>query len=196
MNARTTRRQLVQTGIAGATAVTLLGSRSAAAAIAAAPSDAAVLTHTLRIEHLVVVAYERVLASGLLAPGPSGQLHAILRQERQHVAALERALHVLGAQAPQSSVAAAQRELAAHHIHTSLSTLRSQHDCLKLLIDVESLAEGAYFAAISKLTDPALVRTSVEAMGCEAQHWTLLSAIQHPGKLYRSVPYPFVQGSA
>jgi hypothetical protein len=179
----------------GATAAALLRLPDADVAGAAAPSDSTVLARTLRIEQLVVIAYERVLASGLVAPAVSAQLHTVLGQEHRHVAVLERALRELSAMPPQTSNAAAQRELAAHHVQVGLNSLGDQHDCLKLLIDVESLAEGAYFAAISKLTDPRLLRTSIAAMGCEAQHWTLLSAIQHPGKLYRSVPYPFVQGS-
>jgi len=190
-----TRRQVVQTGIVGTAAAALLRVPDAAAAGAVAPSDSAVLARTLRIEQLVVIAYERVLTSGLLAPGVSGQLRTILGQEHRHVAVLERALRELGAALPRTSDSAAERLLAAHHVHVGLGSLRDQHDCLKLLIDVESLAEGAYYASISKLSDPGLMRTSIAAMGCEAQHWTLLNAIQHPGKLYRSVPYPFVQGS-
>lgn len=190
-----TRRQLVHAGLAGTAAAAVLRPPDAAAAGAPAPGDSAVLTRTLRTEQLVVIAYERVLASGLLAPAVSTQVRVLLGQEHQHVAALERSLRELGAVLPRTSESAARRALSAHHIHESLTGLRNQHECLKLLIDIESLAEGAYFAAISKLTDPSLLRTSVEAMGCEAQHWTVLSAIQNPGKLYRSVPYPFVQGS-
>jgi hypothetical protein len=93
-------------------------------------------------------------------------------------------------------VASAQRALARRHVSASLTKLDTQRKCLRLLIDVESLAEGAYFAAITNLRDPVLVRTSAEIMGCEAQHWTLLSALQHHGDVDRAVPYPFVQGSS
>jgi hypothetical protein len=169
------------------------GTPSAAGTSAPGAGDSAVLSRTLRIEQLVVTVYQRVLASGLVVPAVASQLRVQLAQEHQHIATLERALRELGAST--TSVSAAQRELHHHHIHIALARLRSQHECLKLLIDVESLAERAYFEATSHLTDPELVRTSIEAMGCEAQHWTVLSAIQHPGKLYRSVPYPFVVGS-
>ena len=181
----------MQAGLAG-TASALLWTGVADAAVAPSPGDAAILRRTLRIEQLVVLCYERVVASGLVAPAVAVQLRLMLAQEHEHVAALERAL---GGRVAIGSVAAAERELEAHRVHVSITGLRSQRDCMRLLIDVESLAEGAYYSAISKLTDPALLRTSAEAMGCEAQHWTVLSAIQHPGKLYRSVPYPFVQGS-
>ncbi len=174
----------------------LLRPELAAAAAGPAPNDATVLTRTLQIEQLVVTAYRSVLASGVVTAAVASRLRTMLAQELDHVAVLERALHNLGAPSPTTSATGAQRELAAHHVHLSLAHLPSQHECLRLLIDVESLAEGAYFSAISKLTEPGLVRTSAEAMGCEAQHWTVLSALQHHGDVTRSVPYPFVQGSA
>lgn len=190
-----TRRELVRSAVAGAAAAAMLEPLAAGAASTAAPSDSAIVIRTLEIEQLVVISYERVLDSGLLTRAASAQVRSILHQERQHVAVLQHALRGLGGTMPHLDKAAAQRELAAHHVHDSLAHLRSQRECLKLLIDVESLAEGAYFWAISRLVDPVLLRAAVEAMGSEAQHWTLLSGIQHPGKLYRSVPYPFVQGS-
>ncbi len=193
MEIEPTRRQLLAAGTA-ASASALLAPELAAAA-APAPDDAAVLTRTLRIERLVVTAYRNVLASGVVKPAVARPLQAMLGQELEHVATLERDLRSLGAPVPQTAENTAQRELAAQHVHLSLTDLPTQHECLRLLIDVESLAEGAYFAAISKLTDPGLVRTSAAAMGCEAQHWTVLSALQHHGDVTRSVPYPFVQGS-
>jgi Ferritin-like domain len=194
MRARTTRRQLLAAGTAASASV-LLVPGTADGATTAAPNDSAVLTKALGIERLVVSAYRSVLSSGVLTDSVATPLRGILVQELAHVAVLERALRDLGAPIPQTSPGAAQSELAKNHIHLSLTHLPTQHDCLRLLIDVESLAEGTYFSAISKLTDPGLLRTSVEAMGCEAQHWTVLSALQHHGDVTRSVPYPFVQGS-
>jgi ferritin-like protein len=170
-----------------------------ASAWAAVPggNDAKVLARTLRVEQLVVVVYQRVLASSALRPAAAAEIQPLLAQELEHVGALERALRGMGAVVPvaPAGTASAQKELNAHHVSGSLSDLRTQHDCLKLLIDVESVAEGAYFSALSKLRDPALVRTALETMGCEAQHWTWLSALQHHGDVIRAVPYPFVQGS-
>jgi hypothetical protein len=157
-----------------------------------------VLARTFQIEQLVSIAYHRVLASRSLAPAVARQLSALLSQELDHLATLEHGLSALGASAPAApaSVASAQRALARRHVSASLTKLDTQRKCLRLLIDVESLAEGAYFAAITNLRDPVLVRTSAEIMGCEAQHWTLLSALQHHGDVDRAVPYPFVQGSS
>ena len=44
-----------------------------------------------------------------------------------------------------------------------------------LLIRVEEVAEGAYYHAISKLTDPRLLLRSAQIMASEAQHRTILS---------------------
>jgi hypothetical protein len=199
MEAASTRRELVRDGIAASAAASAaVRSATAAAAVAPAHSDAAVLTRTVQIEHLVSIAYQRVLGSGALRPAIAGVLRALLSQELEHLAALERALRRLGATVPTAprGVASAQRALGRHHVSASLTGLETRHECLRLLIDVESLAEGAYFSAISKLRDPALLRTSAEIMGCEAQHWTLLSELQHRGDVSRAVPYPFVQGSS
>jgi hypothetical protein len=76
----------------------------------------------------------------------------------------------------------------------SLANLRTQHECLKLLVDLESVAEGAHYDAISKLRSVRLLALSAEIMACEAQHWTVLSELQHPGKIELAVPNPFVQG--
>jgi hypothetical protein len=197
---RSTRRELAQRGLAATASVaalTAVGACSAAAAAATPQSDAGVLGRVLAVEDLVVVAYRQALRSGALRPRVGRQVREILAQELEHVATLQRELERIGAPVPAAphDLATAQRALAGHHMHTSLEALRTQNDCLKLLIDVESVAEGAYFAAIGALTDPALLRTSAGIMGCEAQHWTVLSAARHNGDVTFSVPYPFVEGS-
>jgi ferritin-like protein len=193
-----TRRQLLRNALAASAISSAAVQPAAAAPTTASPqSESAALSRALSVERLVVVAYRDVLSSGLTTAGVSRQLGRLLAQEHEHVAAVERALRTLGAAIPPppASPAAAQSALARHNVNLRLGRLRTQHECLRLLIDVESLAEGAYFAAISKLSDPNLVRMSVEIMGCEAQHWTVLSDLQRPGDVGRAVPYPFVQGS-
>jgi hypothetical protein len=198
MEGAATRRELLRSGIAATAALSAVHAPGARAALAPGQGDAAVLARTLQIEQLVSIAYRRVLGSGALGPTVAGPLRGFLSQELEHVAALEQGLRGLGASVPASpaSVASAQAALVRHHVSASLTRLQTQHQCLRLLIDVESLAEGAYFSAISKLSDPSLLRTSTEIMGCEAQHWTVLSSLQHHGKVDRAVPYPFVQGSS
>ena len=193
-----TRRELVGAAAGSAAALSALSWPASASADSGPPeSNAALLGRALRVEQLVVIAYRRVLASGALEAKVARQVEEILGQELVHVATLERELSALGASppAPPRDLAAAQRALATHHMYTSLSDLRNQKACLKLLVDVESVVEGAYFRAIGKLTDPRLLRMSAQILGCEAQHWTALASIRHHGDVEIAVPYPFVGGS-
>jgi Ferritin-like domain len=195
---RQTRRELVggaALAVAAGAAVSLPD--AALAGAAPADSDVRVLRRTLAIEQLVVFAYRHTLASGKLHPGAARLVGQILGQELVHVATLERALATLGAEPPAAprDLASAQQGFSDHHMDTSLAEIPDQNACLRLLVDVESVAEGAYFEAIGKLTDARLLRTSCAIMGCEAQHWTLLSALRHHGDVLITVPYPFVGGS-
>jgi Ferritin-like domain len=196
-----TRRQLLAALAGGGTLAALAGADIASAA--AGPiqsqspgSDAAALAQPLKVEYLLVVAYRRVLASGALDRSVARKVQSQLAQELEHVAALRRALTRLRAPipAPPRGLVAVQRGLADHHVFISLDRLSTQNECIRLLVDTESVAEGAYFTAISRLSSPALLRMCAEIMGCEAQHWTVLSSARHHGDVTFSVPYPFVGG--
>lgn len=198
MEARATRRDLVKRGIGLAAAGSLTaGAAAASAASSAVAVETQALSYALEIERVAVIAYRQVLATNVLSPGVRSQLPVLLAQDLEHATKLEQALKQLGAALPQgpSGVAAAQALLAKHDVHRSLTVLPTQHDCLRLLINIESLSEGAYFAAIPELQGQALVQLGVTIMGSDAQHWTVLSGIQHSGDVTLSVPYPFVQGS-
>jgi len=192
-----TRRQLVTGGIAAGALGSLVSADPVWGAPAPSEGDSGVLTRALRVEQLVVFAYRRVASSSALKPAAAQAVGDLLGQELDHVTALERALRALGAAIPAgpADTAAAQKALGMYHVHRSLTDLVTEHNCLKLLIDMESVAEGAYFSALAKLSDPALLRLALEIMGCEAQHWTILSGLLHRGNVMHSVPYPFVQGS-
>jgi hypothetical protein len=201
---RATRRELVGGGIAailggglGAAAVSAVALPADGWAASGTGGDSDALTRVLKIEQLVVIAYQKVLAAGTLQPDTDFVIRGLYSHELQHVSTLQRTLLGLGAAIPPppSDTAAAQRALDAHHVHRSLTQLQTQRNCLKLLIDVESAAEGGYFAAISVLGDQARIRTAAEIMGCEAQHWTILSGLLNRYNVVRSVPYPFVAGS-
>lgn len=190
----TTRRELI-TGAAGLGAAASLGAGAAAAV--AAGSEAGALAHALQLERAGVIAYRQALAARVVSAPVGAQLRLLLAENLQHVARLEQFLRRLGAGIPAgpATVAEAQALLAQHQVHRSLTTLASEHDALRLLIDTEGLTEGAYFSAIPLLTDPTLSRTAIEMLGADAQHWTVLSGIQHNGNVFQSVPYPFAQGS-
>lgn len=193
----TTRRGLVRSGVGWAAAGSLLGGLAPSAAAASSPAATETLSYALEAERLAVIGYEQVLASGVLTPSVRSQVEEQLAQDRQHVAALEHILRAIGASLPRgpASVPEAQAMLSQHQIHRSLTNLTTQHDCLRVMINIESLTEGAYFKAIPTLADATVVRTCASIMGSDAQHWTVLSNIQHSGDVTISVPYPFVQGS-
>jgi hypothetical protein len=178
-----------------------LGAWRAADALAAAPpgshAEAEAMAYALQIERLAVIVYRQALSTDVLAPRVRSQLTLLMGEERQHVVELERILNGLGASAPPGpdDVAAAQALLTRHQIHRSITNIPTQHDALRVLIDVESLTEGAYFKAMPVLQEASLIRASAEMMGSDAQHWTILAGIQHHGDVSISVPYPFVQGS-
>lgn len=198
MQVGATRRDLVRTGIGVAAGGSLaLRATSAMAAANTTMRETQALSYALQTERLGVIVYQQVLASHVVSPGVASELRVLLGQDLQHVSKLEQVLKRMGAVVPQgpTGVPAAQAMLQRHGIHRSLTALHTQHDGLRLLIDVESLTEGAYFKAIPELQDPALVRLSVAIMGSDSQHWAVISGIQHPGDYSMSVPYPFVQGS-
>jgi rubrerythrin len=197
MRRQATRRELMTGTAAGVLAASLAGAASANAANSAG-SETQALSYALQVERVGVIAYSQVLATSVLSAGTRAQLKLLLAQERQHVAKLQQVLGALGAQVSRAptDLAAAQAILGQHQVHLSLTDLPTERDCLRLLIDVESLTEGAYFAAIPQLQQPSLLRLGIEIMGSDAQHWTLLAGLQHGGDVSVSVPYPFVQGSS
>lgn len=192
MTIRPTRRELVTYGIAAGAAASALAVTSDAMALST--TDEQALAQTLRVEQLLVLAYERVVAAPVLSSPVRGELTRLLSQERDHVKALEEAARRLGSTVSvgRPSLEEAQAALTREHVPWSLTDLRSQRACLKLLIDLESVAESTYFKAIGGVQDPGVIRTCAEIMGCEAQHWTVLSGFLNHGDPTKAVPYPFV----
>jgi Ferritin-like domain len=85
--------------------------------------------------------------------------------------------------------------MAQHHVSDSLADLHSPNACLKLLVDLESVAEGAHYTALKDLRSPAVQRLIAQIMACEAQHWTVLSGLRNPGQYVKAVPWPYVYGT-
>jgi Ferritin-like domain len=199
---RPTRREAVRLGIATAGGALAAGELAARlgplseALAAVAPAEARVLTRALEKEQLTVVAYRRVLGLSVVKPAVKDQLRILLGQELTHTALLRRVLAAGGRSLPPPpSIPAAQRTLTRERVHWRLTDLTNQHDCLKLLVDVESLLENVYFDAVGNLADVSLVRLCAEIMGCEAQHWTILSGLLNHRDPERAVPHPFVEGA-
>jgi hypothetical protein len=49
---------------------------------------------------------------------------------------------------------------------------------------------------MSKLKDLALAHLCAAILAAEAQHYTALAGLLHPGDINKAVPGPFVEGSA
>jgi hypothetical protein len=197
---RLTRREVVAGAVAGAglggIGASLLGPGSAGAA--APQTDAELVRAILSVELLAVFSYEQVLNSGKLSALAERVVHQLLEHEQTHVAILTAELEKLGQDAPSppANVAAADAELSVLHGSGSLTSLSSEPDCLRLLEQVEQLAQGAYYVSMSKLADLRLARTCASILGAEAQHYTALAGLLHPGDINKAVPGPFVEGSA
>jgi hypothetical protein len=161
------------------------------------PGAAELLGKPFEVERLLVLAYERVFASGTLSPGIQRAITPHLAHERAHLSALAAELSRLGAPAPAGplSLKAASDVLGQHNVSGSLTDLHTEKACLKLLVDLESVAEGAYYTPLKDLTDARLVRLSAQIMSCEAQHWTVLSGLRNPGQYVKAIPWPYVYGS-
>lgn len=187
--------------LAGAAAGTAVGIGAVAGpAVADTPpvSDAEALSKALAVERLMVLAYRRVLASGTLTPDVEHVITPLLGHEIEHVSAVASRLKRLGVNASTGplDMDSASALLSKYHVPDSLTELRSMTDSLKLLVDLESVAEGVYFTALATLSKPGLQRLSAQIMACEAQHWTALSGLRNPGMYVKAVPWPFVTGSS
>lgn len=161
------------------------------------PSDIELLGKALDVERLMALAYRQVLDSGLLAPDFHRVISPHLGHELSHVGALADQLRTLGAPAPTGplDLKTANAVMAQHGVSDSLTSLHTQNECLKLLVDLESVAEGVHYTALKDLRRPGLQRLSAEIMACEAQHWTVLSGLRNPGQYNKAVPWPYVFGT-
>jgi hypothetical protein len=197
-----TRRQLVSSAIAlgGLTAarssVTAFLDTPQARAVESVQSDADLVGQVLAVEFLAIGVYEGVIGSGLLAPRTKHEARRALSQERAHVRALAAALEELGRTIPPrpSGQGAIDQGLAAHKVTGRLTNLRTEHDCVSLLLDLEAVAEGAYFKVMSMLQGPGLLHLAAQIMANEAQHAAAISEARRPGDIGQAVPYAYVEG--
>jgi len=172
--------------------------RPADADAAAPQTDAELIRAILSVELLVVFSYEQVLSSGKLSADTEHVVRQLLDHEHTHVDVLSADLEELGQAPPDppASVTAADAELSVLHGSAKLASLNSEEDCLRLLEQVESLVQGAYYVSMSKFADVKLARTCASILGAEAQHYTALAGLLHPGDINKAVPGAFVEGSA
>lgn len=194
-----TRRELIGSGAAGAAILGAGLSPAAASAddpLAGAHGDTEVLSRLVGVEQLIEFAYGHLLRSAGLSPATARVVGSFLSHERAHVRILSTALAKRGAATPPppTDVKLASQQLANLGAEGSLRESRGDTVSVRYLIGVETVAEAAYFSAMSKLSNATLLAQAAQVMSCEAQHWTALSGLQHAGDVFLGVPYPTVTG--
>jgi Ferritin-like domain len=197
-----TRRALLRTGIVGTIAAAAGGAllRDPVGAVAdvlgEAHSDAALLERIVAVEQLIAFAYDHVIANIHLSPAAARTVRTFASQEREHIRLLSSALHDRGHEPPPAptNAASVSRQLTALHGSGSLTSFQRQVGAIEYLIGIETVAEGVYYSATSKLSDPKLVVLASGILGCEAQHWTILEQFLHPGDVLQIDPYSTVHG--
>jgi hypothetical protein len=201
-----TRRQLISSlssaaaaaGLAAAGIAVVGGAEPGRALGATAPTDADQVHEMLAAELLAIAVYDGVIGSGLLSPQVQRPARRVLSQEHAHVRALAPALGQLGGTMPPSptGTAAVDKALADRGLPGRLAKLRTEHDCVSLLLDVEAVVEGSYFKAMSTLQNSGLQRLAAQIMANEAQHATAISEARRPGDVGQALPAAFVEGKS
>ncbi len=198
---RATRRELLVAGAGAAVSGTaLLDPGAAQAADSSSPvpeTPAGRLHRLLSVELLLLFCYRQVLGAAVLKPRARRVLTPFLAHEESHVQALTRMLHGLGGSLPSAppNVATADRRLAHRGVSERLGQLTGSGDAVRLLLDVERVVTGAYFVALLKLEDTALIRLAAQIMGAEAQHAALIGELLYHGDAQQAVPYGLIQGT-
>ncbi|MDQ6744816.1 MAG: ferritin-like domain-containing protein [Actinomycetota bacterium] len=148
------------------------------------------------VELLAIAVYGRVLVSPHLSPRARRLARKLLGQEHAHLRALARELRRLDLKllpAP-SGVEAIDGALSNRKVDRKVEDLHSEHDCLDLLLAVESVSEGAYYSALSKLQSPHLLSLAAALLASEGQHEALLGERRMPKNFDQAAPYPYVEG--
>lgn len=147
-----------------------------------AQGDAAVLNAALELEHTAIAAYE--IGLGLLKGKALADAREFLAHEREHAAALTRAVATLGTEPvkprPRSAYAA------------GFPPLKTASQFLDFALDVEGTAVAAYLDSLAALNTDPLRAEMASIMTAEAEHMAVIS-----GLLRRpQVPNAFVTGES
>jgi rubrerythrin len=147
-----------------------------------AQGDAAVLNATLELEHTAIAAYE--VGVGLLRGQALQYGREFLGQERQHAAALSRAIANLGT----APVVARPRSA----YTAGFPPLKTASQFLEFALDVENTAIAAYLDSMAALNTDPLRAEVASIMTAEAQHLSVLyGLLRRP-----QVPNAFVTGES
>ena len=198
MSPRSTRRQLMA-GSLGALAGLAGVSTSAQAAgagqghtLPAWVQDGKLLQDLLSAERTLIYACEAVLQSGKLHQAARELVLLHLAHDEIHVATLSSRLHALRLPAEHSKPTA---PFPPKDVAALFTNVKHESDALQGLVQVENLAQYAYFNAAGSFSEVSLALLAAQILACEAQHWSLLETLLHKGNPTVAVPHPFVRGA-
>jgi hypothetical protein len=190
-----TRRELIA-GAGAAVAVAALPERAAASPEPTAKSDPELLRELLAVELLLFSVYDRVIAAGLLSSRVERAARQVMAQEEVHARLVERELSARGGRVPLpvNGADAIDKVLRSLKVSGSVKKLHTEHDCVHLLLELETAAQGTYFKAITQLHDVHLAHLAAQILASEAQHETAVSEARRPGNAWQAAPSAFVKG--
>jgi Ferritin-like domain len=194
-----TRRELMAGAGAGvALAVAALPELAAAGSEPPTKSAPELLRGLLAVELLLISVYRRVIATGLLSPRVERVARHVMDQEHVHVQLVRRELSALGGRVPPAvgGADALDKALSSLKVSGSVKKLHTEHDCVHLLLELETAAEGEYYKAILQLHDVRLAHLAAQLLASEAQHQTAVSEARRPGNAWQAAPSAFVKGKS
>jgi hypothetical protein len=194
--ARSTRRQVIAVALAVGGGVLARGVPAATAAVTPPMTDTGLLAAALAAEEVSLLAYRFVLGAGMLPAHAHHVVHGLYEHERAHIATLQSDLAAVGGvpPSPPTSETDVATALSKHKMSSALAMAKTEKDALQLLLDVESLCEGAYYTAIGGLRATGPLVHAAQALAGEAQHSTLIAGLLYKGEVTESVPYWYVAG--
>ncbi len=181
------RRDLLRRGFAlGGAAIAagciplLLSVRNA---FADSDGDLPILGRAITLERTVVIAYDELIAGGMLTGGLLRVTRRFRAHEQEHAEALTTALTDLGGTPPAPPAGVDDVD----ELAEGLGDLRTQADVLRFAIELETAKVAAYHDAEAKFVEAKLLQTGASIMAAEGQHLVVLrqAAARPP------VPEPF-----
>ena len=167
------RRELIRRGLAFGGAVVAAASipvlLSVRNAFAAGEADKTILADAIRLERIALLAYDKVIDTGLLSAGVQRFAKLIAAHEREHADALTTALTDLGQPRPAQPTV---KDIAS--VVKGIGDVKSQADILNFAIELETAAVAAYYDAQQKFYDAKLLQTAASIMASEGQHLVVL----------------------
>jgi hypothetical protein len=135
---------------------------TAAATTSSGPGDLAIVNYALTLEYLEAEFYAKVIASGLFSGSTLSTLKTFGAEEREHVAALEKAASSLGTPAAKP---------------TGKFPLHDAASVAKLAATVENLGAAAYLGQAGNIKSKEILAEALAIHTVEARHAATLNTV-------------------